>query len=113
MQRLRTRTLISTIAVAISFAALGVEAIRRYQLNDHQQVDHLPRSGRRMDTFPRSGAVLSPLLPPKVASGLVPPPLGEPFEVPIPPFPNDHWGTYDQAASGILVYPRRTEDPRG
>jgi hypothetical protein len=92
---IRTRTAITFIVAALAIIDPGVVSWRRnqdvaasrtVQLDGDQQVDHILLSHQRAGALPRSGYLLRPH-PLKVAAGLVSPPLGEPFEVPIPPFP--------------------------
>ena len=93
---IRTRIAINFIMAAIAITAAGiaiwrrdqgVEASRTVQLDGDQRVDHLLLSRQQAGALPRSGYLVRPD-PPKVAAGWVSPPLGEPFEVPIPPFPD-------------------------
>jgi hypothetical protein len=91
---IRTRTAIIFMMAAIAITASGIATSRRsqgvaagrtVQLDGDQPVDHLLLSRQRGGTLPRSGYLVRPH-PPMVTAGLVSPPLGEPFEVPIPPF---------------------------
>src|SRR5215469_22647 len=100
---IRTRTAITFVMAAIAITApgiaiwrrnWGVEASRTVQLDGDQRVDHLLLSRQRAGALPRSGYLVRPH-PPKVAAGWVSPPLGEPFEVPIPPFPDKKsWASF-------------------
>jgi hypothetical protein len=109
MRLLRIRTAIAFIGAALAFVALGLGTLRRHQrvetvrprqLDGGRRGEMLSRSRERADSLPRSGHVVKPPQPPKVTSrlGLVLPRLGEPLEVPVPPFT-------DQTGKSWAFYP--------
>src|SRR5262249_12705741 len=70
------------------------------QLDGDQRGKHRLSSHEQRGPFPRSGYVVRPQTP-RVATDREPPPLGEPFEVPIPPFPDKKSWAFFPAIGGL------------